>query len=238
MNCANHPETAAVAYCRTCGKPLCQICQRPAQGTVFCDEHLPVAAAANPYTASPASPYVSPYTAPPMNPNAPSPGLAFILGLFIPGVGAIYNAQYAKGVIHVLILGLLISILGSGAGGGLEPLIGLFIGVFIFYMAFEAYHTAARRQRGEPVDEFSSILPMGRGKGFPFGPVLLIVLGVIFLLETLDIVRLYQIVRFWPVFLILLGCYLLYARMQPADEIPMSTTPFPPPPGSEASHER
>ena len=39
MNCANHPETAAIAYCRTCGKPLCQICQRPAQGTVFCEEH-------------------------------------------------------------------------------------------------------------------------------------------------------------------------------------------------------
>ena len=23
MNCANHPDTAPVAYCRTCGKPLC-----------------------------------------------------------------------------------------------------------------------------------------------------------------------------------------------------------------------
>ena len=40
MNCANHPETAAVAYCRTCGKPLCQVCERPAQGTVFCQEHV------------------------------------------------------------------------------------------------------------------------------------------------------------------------------------------------------
>src|SRR5215210_2742174 len=139
MNCANHPEAAAVAYCRTCGKPLCQICERPAQGTVFCDEHAaPAAAAANPYAAPPtgASPYAVPY-APPVNPNAPSPGLAFILGLFIPGVGAIYNGQYAKGVIHVLILGLLISIMNSGAGNGLEPLIGLSMTVFVFYMAFE-----------------------------------------------------------------------------------------------------
>ena len=23
MNCANHPDIAPVAYCRTCGKPLC-----------------------------------------------------------------------------------------------------------------------------------------------------------------------------------------------------------------------
>jgi hypothetical protein len=168
-----------------------------------------------------------------VNPNAPSPGLAFILGLFIPGVGAIYNGQYAKGVVHVLILGLLISIMGSGASNGLEPLIGLFTAVFVFYMAFEAYHTALKRQRGEPVDEFSSILPMGRGgRGFPAGPVLLIMLGVIFLLETLDIVRLYQIVRFWPVFLILLGCYMLYVRMQQNDGSRISPT------GSEAGHDR
>lgn len=251
MNCANHPEAAATAYCRTCGKPLCQICHRPAQGTVFCDEHLPAAAAANPYTVPPASPYVSPYAAPPVNPNAPSPGLAFILGLFIPGVGAIYNGQYAKGIIHVLILGLLISIMGSGAANGLEPMVGLFTAVFVFYMAFEAYHTAAKRQRGEPVDEFSSILPMGSRRGFPVGPILLIVLGVIFLLETLDLVRLYQIVRFWPVFLIALGCYMLYARMQGNDPTPPRADPYDlytrmprtepvstPPVGPEAGHER
>src|SRR3954454_12729719 len=88
MNCANHPDTAAVAYCRVCGKPLCQVCQTQAQGTVYCQEHEPAAAAANPYTAPPAaSPYAAPYAP---TPGAPSPGLAFVLGL-IPGVGAIYN---------------------------------------------------------------------------------------------------------------------------------------------------
>jgi hypothetical protein len=148
------------------------------------------------------------------NPNAPSPGLAFVLGL-IPGVGAIYNAQYAKGLIHVIVLGLLISIINSDGSHNLEPLIGLLIMLFFFYMAFEAYHTAAKRQRGEEVDEFSSIFPIGRpGSGFPVGPILLIVLGVIFLLDTLDLVHLYQMVRFWPVFLILLGCYMLYVRVR------------------------
>ena len=40
------------------------------------------AAAPNPYTVPPPSPYAAPYAAP-VNPNAPSPGLAFVLGLFI-----------------------------------------------------------------------------------------------------------------------------------------------------------
>ena len=98
----------------------------------------------------PESPYTSPYTAPVpppgMNHDA-SPGLAFILGL-IPGVGAIYNGQYAKGLVHVVIVGLIISVLSNDAARGFEPLVGLMLGAFFFYMAFEAYHTARRRQHG------------------------------------------------------------------------------------------
>jgi len=226
MNCANHAEAPAIAFCRTCGKPLCQMCQRPAQGTIFCDEHVAAAAPAAATTATsgtpppppspsqPYSPYTSPYTAT-TDPGV-SPGLAFLLGL-IPGVGAIYNGQYAKGIIHVLIFGLLISIISTGAaGGGFEPLIGLLIALMFPYMAFEAYHTARKRLRGEPIDEFSSLLPQrGQSGGFPIGPVLLIGLGVLFLLNTLDVIRFYQIVRWWPVFLIVLGAYLLYVRVAP-----------------------
>lgn len=218
MNCANHPEAPAVAFCRTCGKPLCQVCQRPAQGTIFCDEHIAAAAPGTGATTPPPpppnySPYTSPYSA--VSDPGVSPGLAFILGL-IPGVGAIYNGQYAKGIIHVLIFGLLISIASSGAAGGFEPLIGLMIALMFPYMAFEAAHTARKRLRGEPVDEFSGLMPArGQGNGFPIGPILLIALGVLFLLNTLDIVRFYQIVRWWPVFLIGLGGYLLYVRVAP-----------------------
>ncbi len=76
-----------------------------------------------------------------------SPGLAFVLGL-IPGVGAIYNAQYAKGLVHVVIWGLLVSIVSSDAAGGMEPLFGMLIAVWIFYMAFEAYHTRQETRHG------------------------------------------------------------------------------------------
>jgi hypothetical protein len=222
MNCAYHPEIAATAFCRTCGKPLCQSCERPAQGTVFCEEHAVVQAAA---PAAGYSPYANPYSAPAAG-GGPSPGLAFLLGL-VPGVGAIYNGQYGKGLIHVVILGLLISIASSGAAGDLAPLFGLLIALWFPYMAFEAYHTAAKRQRGEIVDEFSSIFPLkSRNRGFPVGPVLLIAIGVVFLLETMQVVRLYQILKYWPVFLIALGCYMLYARLSgpvPEETVPPAT---------------
>ena len=57
MNCLNHPEVPAAAFCRTCGKPLCEACKRPAQGTVYCEEHVPaVAASAPPATTAYAAP--------------------------------------------------------------------------------------------------------------------------------------------------------------------------------------
>jgi TM2 domain-containing membrane protein YozV len=201
MNCYKHPETSAVAFCRTCGKPLCQTCQRAVEGTIVCEEHAP-------------QQIVAPPPPPPVRPSGDiSPGLAFVLGL-IPGVGAIYNSQYAKGIVHVVVFGLLISITSSGPISGYEPLFGLLIAIWYFYMPFEAYHTARKRQLGEPVDEFSSVFPLRpHGVGFPMGPVVLIALGGIFLMNTMGIFRFEQIVRWWPVGLIVLGAYMLYCRM-------------------------
>jgi TM2 domain-containing membrane protein YozV len=200
MNCYKHPDVSAVAFCRTCGKPLCQSCQRAVEGTVVCEDHAP-------------QQIVVPQPPPPRAVSDISPGLAFVLGL-IPGVGAIYNGQYAKGIVHVVVFGMLISITASGSIGGYEPLFGLLIAIWYFYMPFEAYHTARKRQLGEPVDEFSSVFPLrSHPTGFPMGPVVLIVLGGIFLLNTMGFFRFEQIVRWWPVGLIVLGAYMLYCRL-------------------------
>jgi hypothetical protein len=146
-------------------------------------------------------------------PDAPSPGLAFIFGL-IPGVGAIYNGQYAKGIVHVLVFGLLITIMSSGTAHGSEPLFAMLIAVWTFYMPFEAYHTAKRRAAGLPVDEFSGVFQAASGNNrAAAGPIALIVLGVIFLLHSFNLVSLDQIVRFWPVLLIAAGGYMLYHRL-------------------------
>lgn len=224
MNCANHPEAPAIGYCRECGKPLCEACRREAGGTLYCEQHSPVVAAppvpppsASPYTAPDPSPYTAPQPRAAISDAGVSPGLAFVLG-FIPGVGAIYNGQYVKGLIHVVVMGLLISITSNeDMSGNLQPLFGMMIGAWIFYMAFEAYHTAKKRQLGEPVDEFSSIVPRhGQHSKFPLAPTVLIAVGLIFLLHNLDILRIGQILRYWPIALIGLGAYMLYERISGA----------------------
>jgi hypothetical protein len=208
-------------YCRSCGKALTPAEQRLVRGTVYCAEHEPAAGpppAPSPFPDSPWTAAATPGAAAGQgNGNGVSPGLAFFLGLF-PGVGAIYNGQYAKGLVHVIIFGLLISIAGSDAAGEFQPLFGLLIPIWVIYMAFEAYHTAKRREQGLAVDEFSSLVSMeGAKAGPPVGPAMLILFGVLFLLNNLGMFRLSQLLRFWPVALIALGIYLLVERSRGAN---------------------
>jgi hypothetical protein len=221
MNCQNHPDVPATAYCRSCGKAVCDECRRDAFGTVFCAEHAPAAAGVPP-AAGPGPVF----TPPPAAPGAPtgyvysdvSPGLAFFLG-WIPGVGAIYNAQYAKGLVHAVIWGVLVSITSSHDLHGGEPLFGMLVAVWMFYMALEAYHTARKRRNGEPVDEYSSLLDLrGRKENVPVVGVTLVLLGILMLLHTLDLLDFDRVGRFWPVLLIAAGAYLLYGRFTGHDE--------------------
>ena len=54
----------------------------------------------------------------------------------IPGVGAMYNGQFVKGFLHVVVFAVLIGITDH------YPIFGLFIAAWVFYQSFEAFHTA------------------------------------------------------------------------------------------------
>jgi TM2 domain-containing membrane protein YozV len=191
-----------VGYCRACGKALDQSSVQAAQGGIYCKEHVPAEGAA-------ASPYSSAVPPPIPNPNI-SPGAAFVLGL-IPGVGAIYNGQYIKGLIHVVILGLLFGIANSDISDSVQPVVVLMIIGFFAYQAFEAFHTAQKRRMGQAVEEMSG-LASGQTR-FPVAPVILIALGVVLLLDNLGYLELRRILRYWPALLIGLGVYLLVNRI-------------------------
>ena len=88
----------------------------------------------------------------------PSPKLAAILG-FIPGVGAMYNGEFAKGFIHVLIFATLIWMTDHVSG-----IFGLGIAAFVIYMPIEAYQTARAREMGLPAPDpfgFNHLFSLG-----------------------------------------------------------------------------
>ena len=78
--------------------------------------------------------------------GSPNPSVAAVLGL-IPGVGAMYNGQYFKGLIHVVIFVVIISITTHFG------LFGFFIPAWIIYQAFEAFHTAKAIRDGQPIPD-------------------------------------------------------------------------------------
>jgi hypothetical protein len=153
MNCAQHPDNPAVAYCRTCGKALCEICKRDVQGTIFCDPCLAArvhGTAGGSFGTGAGSYQTSGNYAPP-SPRAPedaSPGLALFLG-FIPGVGAFYNGQFLKGFVHVVVFATLIWMSDHGMGA----FAGLLIPAWLFYMVFDAWSTAKARRYGMPIPD-------------------------------------------------------------------------------------
>lgn len=212
-------EATITGYCRACGRALTESEVHRAHGAYYCKDHAPADSASSPY----AGPYTGPAAAPAPGTGV-SPAAAFWLGL-IPGVGAIYNGQYAKGFVHVAVVGLGISIISNDAAGGFEPLVGLMLAAFWAYMPFEAYHTARQRQLGQPVDELSSLVPV-RGGHFPAIPVILIGLGTVLLLDNLGLLELRRAIRYWPMLLIVAGMYMLYNRFS----LSHSAGPHPPGP--------
>ncbi|HKR96973.1 MAG TPA: DUF5668 domain-containing protein [Candidatus Angelobacter sp.] len=237
MNCAVHNQTEAVAFCRTCGKALCEDCKRDVMGAIYCEPCIAarlhgqsVVGAAVPRPAA--------------VPGAPNPVMACILG-FLPGVGAMYNGQFLKAFAHVVIFVLLIL-----AASNISGLFGIGIGFFVIYMAFEAYKTAEARRLGLPAPD-----PLGLDKLFglqettqhhhqpsvpasavvpppvagvpaspplqvtppppptndnaPIGAIVLLVLGFFFLMNNLGFLRMGKL---WPLILIGFGLWIAYKR--------------------------
>ena len=176
------PDPAATGFCQNCGKPLtaetirkvgdavyCEPCLAARLGSTSAQGYRPVntGAAAAGYGTGPA--YGSDgWIAQNLGKAGPNPGLAALLGL-IPGVGAMYNEQYAKGIVHLVVFAVLVSLADNVNG-----IFGLFVAGWVFYMAIEAHHTARARRDGTPLPNPFGLNDIGErlgfGKSWPTGP--------------------------------------------------------------------
>lgn len=193
MKCAVHAEVDATGFCRNCGKALCPQCTREVKGALYCEECLAAMVAT-----------------PQRQAGGRSPAAAFGLG-FVPGLGAVYNGQYLKALIHVLIFGGLIALLSSDISEGYDAMLGILLGVFCLYMPFEAMHTARAIQAGQKEPGFFG---EGTAGGRPMGAIVLIVLGLLFLAINFGLLRAAWIHRGWPLILIAIGGYMIWKRTQ------------------------
>lgn len=194
MTCAVHTDVEATGFCRNCGKALCPECTRDVGGALYCEPCLREKVA-------------TPQIPPPV--RATNPGLAMVLG-FIPGLGAVYNGQYMKAAIHVLIFGGLVAALSSDLPNGIDAFLGIALGAFCCYMPLDAYRTAKARLLGEP--EPPNILD-GPGRK-PVGAFVLIGIGALLLMGNFGLLQRDWFEKSWPIALIVIGGFLLWDRMK------------------------
>ena len=230
MNCATHSDTAAVAFCRTCGKPLCNNCTRDVRGVIYCEACLaarmegqasatgiPVAGFTPVQTVYP--PVGAVGSAPrPSQSSGPNPAVAGILAGFFPfGVGAVYCSQYAKGLAHLAIFALLI--FATDHAGSWDWIFGIGIAFFYVYQIIDSVRTAKALQEGQPAPD-----PLGISQSFsmgdkfdaakvPVGAVILIGLGVLFLLHTMGFWE-FGFERFWPLIIVFVGAWTFYRNWE------------------------
>ena len=197
--CAYHTHSSATVNCNGCGKALCPSCDHRIKGFPYCQDCI--VAGVELLRNNNNAIYV------PIVKKQTSPLLASVLSLLCPGLGAAYNGQITKGMIHfVAFIGLFqMAIVSSIA----SPFFVLgFLGVWL-YSALDAWRTAQAIRAGVTPSEAESVLVNRfRGNTKLWGAVL-VVIGGSFVLQT--IFNFEQILtRFiLPVLLIGIGVYLL-----------------------------
>ena len=116
-------------------------------------------------------------------------------------------------------------ILGASTGSeAMATVCGLGIAGFYFYQIIDSVRSARALQMGQaPPDPFGLATTFSGGDGdvskVPVGALILIGLGVIFLLHTLDIWD-FSAHRIWPLVLIGIGGWLLVRRLGLVGEVP------------------
>lgn len=134
-----------------------------------------------------------------------SPARAALCGLVM-GLGAVYNREYTKAVVHFSIFAGLVTLANS---------VGEFFGfaAFVFYLftIMDAYRSAEVIERR--LQENPDYRSPQETINFPLWGGILVAMGVLFLLDNLGIFSIASVLRFWwPLILIGLGLYLILMR--------------------------
>ena len=219
MYCTYHQKNPAVVQCNRCARALCPACDHRIRGFPFCQDCI-VAGVELLRQQSPSE--VSRVVR-----RRSSPFVATLLS-FVPGLGAAYNGQTSKAIVHFAIFASFFQM--AVMTDGVHFFVLGVLGTWLF-AAVDACRTAQLLRAGlTPEAEEDVIARRLYGNPFAWG-VTLIVIGSIFLLHTLVGVQL-PIRELLPVALVALGAYMLFdyiRRRKASDRVVRFDSRMPPP---------
>jgi TM2 domain-containing membrane protein YozV len=200
LYCTYHPKNPGVVQCNQCARQLCSACDHRIRGFPFCQDCI--VAGVELLRQSQSSGTTTTY-------RNSSPFIATLLS-FVPGLGAAYNGQTAKAIVHFAIFASFfqMAVLTQGVH---FFILGVF-GTWVF-AAVDACRTAQLIRAGlTPDTEEDVIARRLYGNPFAWG-ITLVVIGTLFLLHTLLGLQL-PVRKLLPVALVALGAYMLFDYMR------------------------
>ena len=208
MHCSYHTGSAARVQCSSCARPLCRACDHRIKGYPYCQDCivLGVEGLSRRY-------------------SEPRPrGRARWAALFalLPGMGAVYNHQNIKGVVHFATIVGLFQLTAINIVSGFFALAGL---VFYLYSIIDAYRTAQLIAGGESAAADEERFKRSIIKRAPLIGVVLITSGLLLVLQIARPFAWVTFARLFPVALILLGGYLLTRYFKRSREVGYEQSP-------------
>jgi len=217
MYCGYHAKNPAVVQCNQCARWLCPACDHRVRGFPFCQDCIVAGVELLRHHATPSH----------IVRRKSSPFVATLLS-FVPGLGAAYNGQTSKAIVHFAIFASFfqMAVLTQGVHFFVLGVLGTWL-----FAAVDACRTAQLMRAGlSPDAEEDVIARRLYGNPFAWGTTLIII-GTLFLLHTLLGVQL-PIKELLPVALVALGAYMLFdylRRGKASDRIVRFDSRRPPP---------
>lgn len=135
-----------------------------------------------------------------------SPVLAAVLSIIFPGAGTLYNGDFLRGIVFIIIFAGLVTL---QTRSHVQPFAGLLLAGFYFFQIFDAVHQARMINLARSSVGAKEEVVVAEPKGSVFWGILMIALGVIFLLANFEIILYENIFDYWPVIIIVIGLKLI-----------------------------
>lgn len=196
MNCAYHSHNGATVNCNGCGKPLCPACDHRIKGFPYCQDCI---VSGIDLLRQQSNSHYAPFVQ-----KRSSPILASMLSFVCPGLGAAYNGQTTKALVHFAVF---VGLFQMAVLTGTPLFVLAFMGMWAFALV-DSWRTAQAIRSGVTPNVAEDIL-VKRFAGNPkLWGIVLLVLGAAFLFQKLfHIGALMRVVL--PVLLIGFGIYIL-----------------------------
>ncbi len=217
MNCTFHPTQPATARCTCCQRKLCTACDHRIKGIPYCQECIVAGVETLRRNLSGGKTVT--------DASGHSPLLAGAFGL-VPGLGAAYNGQNIKSLLHFITTVSLWQLADIFS----KPMAMTFalggIGFYLFSI-YDAARAARRKRAGEDLQAEDESLKRLLRENTPVWGALLVSVGLLTLVDSFF----HFYLRYtWPFLLIVVGLFLLrgYQRQSPTEATPHDFRAQPP----------